>query len=70
MSKITLPTLYLYGGIDPIVPVGIGENGMEFISTPAEDKSLVILENSGHSLWEYESTLFFNEVRTFIAKYE
>lgn len=70
MSSIVLPSLLLYGGEDPIVTTTLGENGMEYLGTPEEDKYFVVLENSGHSLWEYESDLFFNEIQNFIRQYE
>ncbi|MFK7926517.1 MAG: alpha/beta fold hydrolase [Bacteroidia bacterium] len=70
MPLITLPSLLIYGAEDPIVPVATGENGMEFLGTPEVDKSLIILEQSGHSVWEYEIDLFFDTVRSFIEKYE
>lgn len=70
MSSITLPTLLIYGAEDPIVPVALGQNAYDFLGTPAEDKSLVILPESGHSVWEYEIDAFFTEVKAFITKYE
>ena len=70
MSSITLPSLLIYGGEDPIVPVALGQNAYVFLGTAEDDKSLVVLENSGHSVWEYEIDAFFNEVKTFIGKYE
>lgn len=70
MPLITLPSLLIYGAEDPIVPVATGENGMEFLGTPDADKSLIILEQSGHSVWEYEIELFFDAVTGFIEKYE
>ena len=70
MGNITLPSLLIYGAEDPIVPPASGMNGIEFLGTPAADKSLVVLPNSGHSVWEYDIDEFFGAVRTFIKKYE
>lgn len=70
MPNITIPSLLIYGGRDPLQPIGIGENGIEYLGTPDQDKYLVLLEESGHSLWEYESNRFFNEIKEFITQYE
>jgi len=70
MSRIIIPSLLIYGGEDPIVPVDLGQNGIDFLGTPIEDKFLVILQSSGHSLWEFERDIFFDEVKTFISMYE
>jgi len=70
MAAITLPSLLIYGAEDPIVPVALGQNGIDYLGTNSQDKFLVILENSGHSLWAYESELLFNEIKTFITLYE
>ncbi|MEL6593945.1 MAG: alpha/beta hydrolase [Bacteroidota bacterium] len=70
MPSITLPSLLIYGAEDPIVPVATGQNGMEFLGTPDPDKSLLVLEESGHNIWEYEIDLFFDAVRSFIKQYE
>ena len=70
MPLIKIPSLLIYGAEDPIVPVATGENGMEYLGTPDEDKSLVVLEESGHSVWEYEIDLFFGELKDFIEKYK
>lgn len=70
MSAIVLPSLLIYGGEDPIVPTATGKNGLEYLGTPEEDKQLIILEKSGHSLWEFEQDIFFQEVKRFISTYE
>lgn len=70
MPSIVLPSLLIYGGEDPIVPKASGQNGYDFLGTPEEDKYLVFLEKSGHSVWEYEIDEFFEAVTTFINQYE
>jgi len=70
MPNITLPSLLIYGGQDPIVPPALGSNGYDFLGTPEEDKYLVVLSNSGHCLWEYQADIFFDQVSSFINKYE
>lgn len=70
MPLIKIPSLLVYGAEDPIVPIATGLNGIEFLGTPDEDKLIVILEESGHSVWEYEIDLFFGELKGFIEKYK
>jgi len=70
MPNITLPTLLIYGRQDAIVPLASGENAMEFLGTPDEDKSLVILEKSGHDIWKVEPNQFTMEIENFIEKYK
>lgn len=70
MSNIIIPSMLIYGGEDPIVPIELGQNGIDYLGTPIGDKYLVILQNSGHSLWEFERDVFFNKLKSFIAQYE
>ncbi len=70
MSNITLPSLLIYGGEDPIVPFALGNNAIDFLGTPEEDKFLISLATSGHILWEYQADIFFDQIRTFVSSYE
>ncbi len=70
MDRVTLPSLLIYGAKDAIVPAALGDNGMEFLGTSEEDKSLVVLPNSGHDLWRFDTEDFFNEIHDFIEQYK
>lgn len=70
MPNITLPALMIYGRLDAIVPIAVGENAMEFLGTPDEDKSLVIFEQSGHDIWKIELDRFLIEVENFVETYK
>ena len=70
MGNITLPSLLMYGGLDAIVPIPIGENGIEFLGTADEDKTLVIMEQSGHDIWKIELDKFTSEIENFLEKYK
>jgi pimeloyl-ACP methyl ester carboxylesterase len=70
MSSITIPSLLIHGGEDPLAVVPLGQNAYDLLGTAEEDKSFVVFENSGHSLWEYEIDAFFNQIKAFIEKYE
>ena len=70
MDRITIPALLIYSEEDPIVPPALGQNAYDFLGTDEENKSLLILEKSGHSLWEYEADIFFQSIKEFVTNYE
>ena len=70
MGAITLPVLLIYGRLDAIVPVAVGQNGYDFLGTPAADKKLVILEKSGHDIWRIEVDRFVQEITEFVEQYQ
>ncbi len=70
MTTITLPSLNLYAAKDPIVPTTLGEHAMETLGTLAEDKYLIIFENSTHSIFKDERQKFKEELSWFIEKYK
>lgn len=49
LSEISLPSLFIWGKYDMVVPPELGRQAYRFVSTPPENKRLVILEQSGHS---------------------
>ena len=69
LYKIVKPTLILYGKYDFVCPKGLGEDIYNRISTPAEDKSMVISPISGHAIMFQDPVFFCNEVDDFIEKY-
>lgn len=64
LSKITIPTLLLWGKYDFKVPSIIGEKALENLGS--EHKYLKIYEQSGHSSMRYQPTDFVNDVKSFI----
>lgn len=70
LEKITVPSLLLWGRYDFVVPPSLGEDALEKLGTPAEDKSLVIFERSGHSPMVEEPEFFIGLVVDFIEKYK
>lgn len=71
LSKITIPTLYLWGRHDGILPVTYGQLKFSRLTGVATaDKSMVIFESSAHSPYIEEGPKFESEVRTFLAKYK
>jgi len=49
LPEITLPCLFLWGKYDFVVPMSLGVEAYEKVSTPEKDKRLVIFNTSGHS---------------------
>jgi pimeloyl-ACP methyl ester carboxylesterase len=64
LSEITIPSLFLWGKYDMVVPATFGQEAFDNIGTTY--KKLVIFERSGHSPMNTESDLFAQEVIAFI----
>jgi pimeloyl-ACP methyl ester carboxylesterase len=64
LSEITIPSLFLWGKYDMVIPATFGQEAFDNIGTTT--KKLVIFERSGHSPLNMESSLFAQEVITFI----
>lgn len=62
LNEIELPTLLLWGRYDFVVPPALGEQALQELGTPADQKSLIIFENSGHSPMVNEPKLFTETV--------
>lgn len=69
LPNVTLPVLNIYGYWDVRTALHQGEFVMETIATPEEDKSLVILDNSGHSPMINEPILLANSISDWLDKY-
>lgn len=70
MDNITLPTLIVWGRHDGILPVALAQDAYDRISTPANDKSIIIFEQTAHSPM-FEETYDFNmAVKDFIESYK
>lgn len=67
MSKIHIPTLFIWGQHDYVLPVKLGYDGFSRINTIF--KKMVVLEKSGHSSMFNEMKPFLNEVNEFINSY-
>lgn len=58
LGEITLPTLLLWGRYDFVLPLSLGEQALEALGTPSEEKSLWVFETSGHSPMVNQPTEF------------
>jgi pimeloyl-ACP methyl ester carboxylesterase len=69
LNKITIPSLILWGRHDGAIPVELSIDAFNNIGTPAPDKSIFIFENSAHSPYIEEKSLFNQKVIEFVSKY-
>ena len=67
LHKIILPSLFLWGRHDGIVPAAVGYGAFALIGS--DDKYLYIFENSAHNVPIEEPDLFVQRVRMFINSY-
>lgn len=69
LSRLTLPTLNIWGRYDDIIPPELGEDIYDAIGTPSADKYFEVLLNSGHQPFENEPSLVSQKVVDFVGKY-
>jgi pimeloyl-ACP methyl ester carboxylesterase len=70
MDKITLPVSLIWGKYDHIIGLEVAEDYYQVITTPEEQKELVVLENSGHSGMYRENIKFSQTLIDFIEKHK
>ena len=69
LSNLTLPVLSIYGKYDIRTPKQQGEYLLEKVSTPSEDKKILIVDNVGHDPMRNEPILVATEMINWIEKY-
>lgn len=67
LSKVTTPSLLLWGRHDGAIPVAVGESKLARLA--ASEKQLLIFEGSGHSPMFEEGPRFVSEVQAFIERH-
>lgn len=67
LGEITIPSAFLWGEYDFVVPPALGESAFERVGT--DEKRLIIFEQSGHSPMDNEPELFTQAVQQFIETY-
>lgn len=69
MGNITIPSLIIWGEHDGRCPVPLAQQAYDALGTISDDKSIVILSNSGHEPVDKDIELFQNSVIDFVKKY-
>lgn len=69
LNKLTLPVLSIYGKYDVRTPKQQGEYLLEGISTPLNDKKMIIVDNAGHAPMRNRPDLVATEMIDWIEKY-
>ena len=68
LHNIGLPSLFLWGKYDFIVPAALGYDAYNLINTP--DKNIVIFEQSGHVPMKNQPLEFVETIKTFVKTYK
>ncbi len=68
LHKITLPSLFLWGKYDFVVPPQLGLDAVNGVSSAK--KELIIYEHSGHSPMNGEGKEFASDILEFIARHQ
>jgi pimeloyl-ACP methyl ester carboxylesterase len=66
LDEITVPSLFLWGKYDFVVPPALGESAFSLVSS--QDKELVVFERSGHSPMDTEPEGFVVAVEGFVER--
>lgn len=66
LTKVTIPSLFLWGAYDFVVPPGLGVDAYENIGST--DKEIIYFDRSGHSPMLSESDLFVKTITTFVDR--
>lgn len=69
LSKLTLPTLFIWGEYDVRDPIAEAELAYKKISTPESQKEIVILENSEHYVFSRQPEKVADAMITFIDEH-
>jgi pimeloyl-ACP methyl ester carboxylesterase len=66
LADVTIPSLVIWGRQD-LVPVALGEEAYASLGSPSEQKSLVVLESSGHNCFMDEPDAFALAIESFMT---
>ena len=68
LGEITIPSQFLWGKYDLVVPPALGVSAFNLVNTPF--KEIHIFEGSGHSPMNNEPEAFVKVMKVFIEKYK
>lgn len=66
LSKVTIPSLMLYGKYDFVTPPGLGQDAMDNLGST--DKEFIIFNHSGHSPMDNQPSEFTTAVIAFVDR--
>lgn len=69
LPGLNMPTLLIWGRYDHVVPLALGEEVHARLGTPEADKTLLVMEASGHSPMITEPAETQAAIRRFVATY-
>ncbi len=69
LHNIETPALLIWGEYDFVVSPTLGQEMLDSLGTPSDDKSLTIFNNAGHSPMDADTDRFVNLVIEFVEKY-
>jgi pimeloyl-ACP methyl ester carboxylesterase len=69
LSKLTLPTLSIYGKYDVRTPLQQGEYLIDNVSTPVDNKTMVVIDKAGHSPMRTETVALADAIVNWIERY-
>ncbi|MFK8046387.1 MAG: alpha/beta hydrolase, partial [Crocinitomicaceae bacterium] len=68
LNKITIPSQFLWGKYDFVVPPAVGVDAYNRVSSV--NKEIIIFEKSGHSPMSNEPVKFANSIIDFVELYK
>lgn len=70
MGTITVPSLFIWGAKDGVLPKEMAYDAHRAVGTPASEKEVVVMEHSGHYPQKDQPDIFVYTVLDFIEKYK
>ena len=67
LNKINIPTLFLWGRYDMVIPVSLGEEAYDLIGT--DEKQIFVFEESGHSPMLTSPYVTARQIIIFVSRY-
>jgi pimeloyl-ACP methyl ester carboxylesterase len=70
MHKIKIPSLIIWGENDGLIPLPMACEAFESLGTPRAEKQLIMLPDTGHTVYYEQPILFTHAVKAFIKNHE
>lgn len=69
LKKLTCQYSHFGGKYDDIIPPQLGKAAFEVLGTPSDDKTFILIEESGHQPFINEAEKFEAALIDFVSKY-